>query len=1368
MKKILVVDDNSENNYLMERILTGYGMEVAIAQNGAEALQKAAADPPDLIISDILMPVMDGFMLCRKLKSDKKLRHIPLIFYTASYTDPKDESFALSLGAQRFIIKPQEPEILVKIINEVVEQKQQAKPEALSPLGEEMEFFRQYNEILFKKLEKKIGDLNKVNQQLQKEIAEHEKANKKMFESEAKYRLLVENSSEGIFIAQDGLLKFINRAAINFFGSSYEVLTSNPFTDFIHPDDRETVISNHLKRLKGEAVPATYAFRIIIADGNIHWMELHAAIISWQGKPATLNFITDITERRQMEEKLALNFETQAAMNILLGLSLEGKPVAEFLESALDLILSLKWLAIETKGAIFLADKAGETLHLQACKGFSKELCTMCKTVPFGHCLCGRAAALRDVQFADCVDERHETSYEGMPPHGHYCVPIISSDHVLGVIVLYLKEGHIRNAWEEDFLKAVANSLAGTIERKKVEDALKESENKYRLLADNVNDVIFVLDMKLNYTYISPSVKFLRGYEPAEVLKQSAKDTLTPASFDLAVRTLAEVMELEKSAHGGIPLSPTLQLEMRRKDGTTLWAEVKVSVIRDENRQPLGILGLSRDITKRKLAEDALRASEKKYRDLYDFLPIAVYEMDFEANIISANRAIYETFRGTEEDLKKGFKGWQLLSPEEVEKSRRNIQALLKGENIAGTEYNMMRLDGTVFPAIVISSVIYSDGKPTGLRGAVIDITEQKQAEEAIRKSENYLNQIINRIGDPLFVKDQQLRFVLVNEALCAFLGKIREEIIGTTGHEYLPKEEMAVFEKQDKLVFETGKESISEENLTDGKGKVHTIVTKKTLYADDGVDKQLIGVIRDITERKQAEEALRQSEQQQRIITDNIQDMVWLMDMNLQVTWASQSVNQVMGFSPEELKKISLNKLLMPESYELVQQLMLENLTKENLANKNKAIIVNNEFGYYGKNGDTYWGEMSISMLRNAEGEPDGFLGVGRDITKRRQTEQALRQTQKQLQDAYNLAEIGSWSWNFGNKIITWSEDLCRITCNTFQPLNFNENQHPVIYTRDSWQRLKRSVNNSLKTGEPLQLEMEIERPDGGNRWLNWLGKVIYDNEGKITGIHGTAQDITERKKIQSELQKTNQELASAYKELREKQALIIQQEKMASIGVLAAGIAHEIKNPLAIMLQGVDFLQTTIKDNSLLLEVVERLNSAVLRADIIVKGLLSYARQTPLELTKQNVPALIDESVVLTEHELRKNNLHLIKKYAPDLPDIYVDGNQIKQVFVNLLLNGVNAMSPGGAFTITTSQIVADNGRNFLEIAFRDTGHGIPADKLDSIFDPFYTTKAVGNTGLGLSISRGIIDRHGGTIHAESEVGQGTSIIIRLPIKL
>ena len=173
-------------------------------------------------------------------------------------------------------------------------------------------------------------------------------------------------------------------------------------------------------------------------------------------------------------------------------------------------------------------------------------------------------------------------------------------------------ESEVTRRTEE--LKHALENLQQDITERDRREALKESENKYRLLADNVNDVIFVLDMNLNYTYVSPSVKILRGYEPEEVLKQPPVETLTPSSLDLAMRTLSEIMELEKSEHREIPISRTLQLEMRRKDGTTVWTEVKFSFIRDENQRPVGILGVTRDITERKQAEEKLQQTLESLR----------------------------------------------------------------------------------------------------------------------------------------------------------------------------------------------------------------------------------------------------------------------------------------------------------------------------------------------------------------------------------------------------------------------------------------------------------------------------------------------------------------------------------------------------------------------------------------------------------------------------------------------------------------------------------------------------------------------------------------------------------------------------------
>lgn len=160
MTTVLIADDNRKNLYLLETILKGSGYVVVTAGNGAEALAAARQSPPDAIITDILMPVMDGFELCRQWKADPRLHTVPFIFYTATYIDPKDEKFALGLGAERFILKPQKPDVLTKELRDVLSEsakRRQSSP--AGPLDDEMEVLRQYNEVLFRKLEKKMTEL---------------------------------------------------------------------------------------------------------------------------------------------------------------------------------------------------------------------------------------------------------------------------------------------------------------------------------------------------------------------------------------------------------------------------------------------------------------------------------------------------------------------------------------------------------------------------------------------------------------------------------------------------------------------------------------------------------------------------------------------------------------------------------------------------------------------------------------------------------------------------------------------------------------------------------------------------------------------------------------------------------------------------------------------------------------------------------------------------------------------------------------------------------------------------------------------------------------------------------------------------------
>jgi PAS domain S-box-containing protein len=294
--RVLIVDDNRVNLYLLESILQAYHFEVISSKNGKEALEQARLNPPDLIVSDILMPVMDGYTLCRACKLDDTLKHIPFVFYTATYTEAKDEKFSMDLGADRFIIKPQEPKILLNILLNLLEEKKTATAPAEKSLSEEMDFLRQHNEALFKKLGKKMSDLESTNQELKN--------------LEERYRLSFDHASDIIIVInKDFTVLSVSPSVEKILGYQPDDFTGHHFADFRHifiPESFERASANMSLILKGEMISESI-YDLVARDGHIKSIEINGSPIMQNGQlTGMVSVARDITERRRVEEELRL------------------------------------------------------------------------------------------------------------------------------------------------------------------------------------------------------------------------------------------------------------------------------------------------------------------------------------------------------------------------------------------------------------------------------------------------------------------------------------------------------------------------------------------------------------------------------------------------------------------------------------------------------------------------------------------------------------------------------------------------------------------------------------------------------------------------------------------------------------------------------------------------------------------------------------------------------------------------------------------------------------------------------------------------------------------------------------------------------
>jgi len=296
------------------------------------------------------------------------------------------------------------------------------------------------------------------------------------------------------------------------------------------------------------------------------------------------------------------------------------------------------------------------------------------------------------------------------------------------------------------------------------------------------------------------------------------------------------------------------------------------------------------------------------------------------------------------------------------------------------------------------------------------------------------------------------------------------------------------------------------------------------------------------------------------------------------------------------------------------------------------------------------------------------------------------------------------------------------------------------------------------LKVGEQVIGVMSVDNK-ASNRPFSENDVYLLSALADYAGIAiVNAQLYGEIKAFNEELE---QKVEERTRELKEAQAQLIQSEKLASIGQLAAGVAHEINNPLGVMLGFSQVILKKLPEDDPLRKPLTSIEREGLRCKKIIQGLLDFSRRSTPALQPMNLNDALEAACEFIEHQITLDNIQVIKGLTPELPPIRADGNQLQQVFVNLIINAYQAMSQGGELRITT-RAVGDQ----VQAIFADTGSGIPAEVLKHIFDPFFTTKEVGKgTGLGLSVSYGIIESHGGKIEVESQVGVGTTFIVTLP---
>ncbi|MEW6657097.1 MAG: PAS domain S-box protein [Thermodesulfobacteriota bacterium] len=663
------------------------------------------------------------------------------------------------------------------------------------------------------------------------------------------------------------------------------------------------------------------------------------------------------------------------------------------------------------------------------------------------------------------------------------------------------------------------------------------------------------------------------------------------------------------------------------------------------------------------------------------------------------------------------------------------------------------------------------------LRG---EIEERQRVEKTLKEQFFFLETLIDNIPSPIFYKNVDGVYLGCNQALCDFLGLPKEAIIGKTVYDLHPQDQADRYFEMDSALFRRPGVQVYDFSTPHADGTIHEVNFRKATYGNaDGALAGLVGVMLDITHRKQMEEALQEIQSQQKAILDNIPDIAWLKDREGRYLAANEPFALACGYDREELvgkTDFDFWPRDLAEKYRRddaeVIRLGERKLLEETLVDKAGKMV---------------WIETIKTPVYNDQGEVIGTTGIAREFTARKQAADELRRTHKEIEQLFEsipfimigLSPDGRIShWNHVAVKTLWAQD----------PPEAGKNLRDYSQ-RWEWDKVLQGIENCREKGIPVRLDdIRYQRVDGKDGVLGITFSPIKEENGRITGLILLGRDITEQRLLEAQL---------------------AQAQKLESIGQLAAGIAHEINTPIQYVGDNIRFLQEAFADLLVLMSEYGKLRAVAEgggQAPEVIKGLKKVEEQTDPEYLEQEIPKAIAqslegvarvakivramkdfshpgtgektaldinkavESTITVARNEWKYVAEMVTDLAPGLPLVPCLPDEFNQVLLNLIINGAHAigevLAQGGQNKGTITISTREDG-DWVEVRVKDTGPGIPPEIRSKIFDPFFTTKEVGKgTGQGLAISHSVIvDKHGGTISFESEMGQGTTFIIRLP---
>ncbi|WP_226536967.1 PAS domain S-box protein [Fictibacillus halophilus] len=663
-----------------------------------------------------------------------------------------------------------------------------------------------------------------------------------------------------------------------------------------------------------------------------------------------------------------------------------------------------------------------------------------------------------------------------------------------------------------------------------------------------------------------------------------------------------------------------------------------------------------------------------------------------------------------------------IFPPEMAVFKREVYERALKGESLTYES----KLNGIPFLAAI--GPIYKDGVVSEVYGFCVDLSERVQVETQLAESEQRFRSLMDHNIDALFSLDLDGKFTTVNKACTDLTGYSETELLSMTFDPLMMPERktIAIDQFNDAL---KGNSKMHETRIRQKNGEIRQITFTLTPIIVLNKIHGVFGIAKDVTAKREAEKELRETKDLLESVIYHSSDAISVVHLTNYSVKVNPAFELIYGWSQSELNdNLSSHRLpIVPEDKAAESERLMTIV-------KHGGYVKGVETIRLTKSGKRLNVSLSLSPIYGENGDVVALSAISRDITEKKLKEKALKESEEKYRIiAENTTDlIGVVDLQGDVKYFSPSNRLLL----GFDPSIYDGKKIQGFFHSDDRPKVKFAINEMVQTLKPVKFEVRCKHAHGHWVTLEANATPIINDLGQPESCVVVARDLTERKQTEEMLRKS---------------------DKLSVLGQLAAGVAHEIRNPLTSIRGFLQLLQSKASEDKdyyeIMLSEIDRINSIVGEFMLLAKPQAMNFTKTDLRDLLRHVISILDTQAILT-------NVQIYFESEPELPEIWCVDNQIKQVFVNMLKNAIEAMPTGGSVHIHLRK-----QENHVIASFIDHGCGIPEERLATLGEPFYTTKEKG-TGLGLMICYKIVENHHGKILIDSKIDEGTTFSIMLPI--